>query len=609
VSEYLGQQGVSALSRVERHSHAVLGPSVFRHGLNVRCDRALTPSNFNALLRDSRRLQPEHRAELLMRHGKSLLRMHPFVMHCATTPLLREVKRLPEGCRAAPLGMVALTVLCREESAFPSPITELRELEAALMDLPVPLRVDALTVVMPDIPLERLNNSLVGIWLKSLVTSVSQVEHVWTLRNASRASFEPKAALGNVEQALRTAIGNLPADTPETLLVALSMPRRHLSADDAAKQYHCIINFAASHQGATATLAYIAAAELLPLLPSAACALVWHHILGHLSEGPPDLHCWLLESLVYGISNFLPAVQADYWKTLFGLTMMLPSSQERYIVFRQLCPALGAISVTLNVDLSITLVEACAEQEAPYRAHLLYLALVAAEPTERAWCAAGAHSEALPPDERPPVLHALAMTLDRAPDSLAAWQKILALALQLPVEEQGTVLLALTQALRLLPQAHVSPALALLLSHAKTLPREDRIAVLALLTRTLPDRGLSLSIFHAIRELPRLDRPLPLSSMAASIEQLHPGEALPAAWARILDATFELHPHDRLSPLIELDRTRKHLPLLTRWLADLKRKFKSSELPAVDAACLTAFRDEVAQQSKARFTSTRVRLQ
>lgn len=604
VSDYLGPADRSALSRVERHCHAQLGPSVFRQGLAVRSERASTLSNFHAVMRDSRRLQPEHRSAQLTQLGQSLLRMHPFVMGYATGPLLQEVKQLPEAVRAAPLGTAGVAILCRDGSALQDGVAELQELEAALMDLPVPLRVNALTALLRDIPLQPLSDPMIGTWVVKLVTNVARIEHVWQLRDASRADVGPKSALPHVEQALRLAIAELPANTPEALLVALAMPRGSLTAQQAEGQYRCLVDFAAQHPGTTAALGYIALAELLPVLPASYHSVSWLSTLQKLGKLPPQLHCWILESLAYGMPKHTPELHGAYWRFLFGLAMMLPSSEERYVVLRQLCHVQPALSVVQNGNISESLVALCAKQGPPYRATLLHLALVRGEPAQEAWCEAAALMD-LSPDERPRVLQALALTLDRAPEREVAWRAIFESALQLPPGEQGTVLSGLARTLHHLPQAGRQSALTKLLGHARKLPRKDRIAILELLAKTLQDSALSLEVFQAVRELPRLDRPLPLSGLAARIERLPSARQLSAAWKRILHETFELQPSDRLSPLIELDRTKRRLPMLTRWLAEFKQDRQLQGLPAVDAECLDAFR-HLAMQSRTR--SAQVRL-
>lgn len=604
VTDYLGPADSSALSRVERHCHARLGPAVFRQGLAVRSDRASTLSNFHAVMRDSRRLQPEHRSAQLTRLGRSLLRMHRFVMGYATGPLLQEVKQLPEAVRSAPLGTAAVAILCRDGSALESRAAELRELEAAFMDLPVPLRVDALTALLGDIRLQPLTDPLSGRWVAKLVTTVARIEHVWQLRDASRPDVGPKSALSNVERALRLAIAELPANTPEALLVALAMPRGSLTAQQAKGLFRCLVDFAAQHPGSTAALAYIALAELLPVLPASHRSVNWLGTLQKLGKLPAQLHCWILESLAYGMPKDTPELHQVYWRFLFGPVMMLPSSEERYVVLRQLCHVQPALAVVQNGDIRESLVALCAKQEQPYRATLLHLALVRGEPAQGPWCEAAALMD-LSPDERPRVLQALALTLDRAPQREVAWREIFESALQLPPGEQGAVLAGLARTMHRLPQASRQSALTRLLGHARKLPRKDRMAILELLAGALQDSALSLQVFQAVRELPRLDRALPLSGLAASLEQLPSDGQWSAAWKRILHETLELRPSDRLSPLIELDRTKMRLPMLTRWLAELKQDRQLQRLPTVDAACLDAFR-HLAMPPKS--SSTQVRL-
>ncbi|MGW7557048.1 hypothetical protein [Streptomyces rimosus] len=591
LAKYLDPEDIGALSRVEPHCRRLLGPTAFRHGMNVRGDRAVTLSNLDAVLRDSQRLPQAPRSEVLVRLGRSIRRMPPAMTISAAFPLLCAVERLPEAARPAPLGTVALAMLSCDElpaqGAMESRRRLYRRVQDALMELPVPLRVDALSAVLRDIPSERLIDPLAGNWLTAMVASALEVEHVWTLRSAARPAFEAPPAFRDAENALRRAIAALPADTPEALLIALAMPARPIDEQTAAQDFRSFIEFAAGHQGSAAALACIAAGQLLPWLPIETCVLAWQALIIKMAELPPDLRGWLLASLAHALPGLPPHRQADNWLGLFGFAVAeLPPAGERYIALRQLCHARDTIVVPRDVDLSSLLIEACAEQTLPFRPALLYLALVSGKPTEQAWRTAFGHAEALEHEQRHLVLQGLALTLEVAPDSGAAWEAILAIALELPVAEQGATLAALATAIRLLPRAQMDPALDRLLRAARQLPRQDRIELLALSSRLVIDSTLSQRLFHAIQALPRLDRPLPLASLAGNIQWLSPTAERPAAWQRMLEATLALHPNDRLPPLRELDSTRKRVPTRAGWLADWQWKRQCAALPAVDAAWL-----------------------
>lgn len=591
LAEYLGPEDIGTLSRVEPHCRRLLGALAFRHGMTIRSDRAVTLSNLDAVLRDSVRLPWEPRSEVLVRLGRSIRQMPPAMSISAAFSLLCAVERLPEAARPAPLGMVALAMLSCDESlpqgAMESRRQLYRRVQDALMELPVPLRVDALSVVLRDIPSQRLVDPLAGNWVTAMAASALEVKHVWTLRSAARPAFEAPPAFRDAEHALRRAIAALPADTPEALLIALAMPTRPIDEQTATQHFQCFIEFAARHEGSTAALACIAAAPLLPWLPIGNCVLGWHGLAMKVAELPHDLRGWLLASLAHALPGLPPHRQADDWMALFRFAVAeLPPAGERYIALRQLCHARDMIAVPRNVDLSSLLIEACAEQTLPFRPVLLYLALVAGKPTERTWRTALGHARALEHGERHLVLQGLALTLDVAPDSGAAWDAILAMTLQLPVQEQGAALSALANAMAHLPRTQVEPALDRLLEAARQLPRQDRIELLTLLSRLVVDSTLSQPVFHAIQALPRLDRPLPLAGLAASIERLHPATERPVAWQRMLKATLALHPNDRLLPLQELDSTRKRLPTRAGWLADWQWKRQCAALPRVDAVWL-----------------------
>lgn len=596
LAEYLGPEDIGALSRVERHCRRLLEAQAFRHGMAIRSDRAVTLSNFDAVLRDSVRLRSGPRSEVLVRLGRSIRRMPPAMRISAAFSLLRAVERLPEAARSAPLGTVVHAMLSCAE--FPAPGTEeyrrklYRRVQDALMQLPVPLRVDALALstVLRKIP-SVLVDRLVNKWITTMVASVLELKHVWTLRSAARPAFEAPPALRDAENALRQAIMGLPADTPEALLIALAMPTRPISVRTAEQDFRCFIEFAAGHEGSTAALACIAAAQLLPWLPMGSCVLGWHGLTMKVAELRHDLRGWLLASLAHALAGLPPHRQADEWLALFRFAAVnLPLAGERYIVLRQLCHARDMIVVPRNVDLSSLLIEACAEQPLPFRPVLLYLTLVCGKPTERAWRTAFGHAEALEHEERHLVLQGLALTLDVAPDSGAAWDAILAMALQLPVPEQGAALSALAKAMAHLAREQAEPALDRLLQAATQLPRQDRIELLTLMSRLVVDSTLSQRVFHAIQALPRLDRPLPLARLAATIEWLHPATERPATWQRILEATLALHPNDRLLPLRKLDSTRKGLPMRAGWLADWQWKRQCAALLGVDAVWLARSR-------------------
>ncbi|MCG5259658.1 hypothetical protein EM868_23195 [Cupriavidus gilardii] len=591
LAEYLGPRDLSALSRVEPHCLRLLEPMAFRHGIDVRSDRAVTPSNLDAVLRDSVRLQPGPRSEVLARLGRSICRMPPALSLSAAGSLLGAVERLPEAVRPAPLGTVVLAMLACDDllpsGAMQSRRQLYRRVQDALMDLPASLRVDALSVVLRDISSQRLAEPPVNNWLAAMVASTLEGEHIWTLRGAARPAFEAPPAFRDAENALRRAIAELPADTPEALLIAFAMPTRAIHRQTVTQHYDRFIEFAASHQGSSAALGHIAAAQLLPLLPPEDCLGGWHGAINKLGELPPDLRCWLLEALADALPGLPPQLQADYWLALYTLAMVhLRSSGERYIVLRQLCRVQNGIVGEHNIDLVTTLIDACAVQALPFRPVLLALALVSGERMVQAWNTALGHAEALEPEHRNLMLPALASTLDVAPDSGAAWDAILAMTLELPVHEQGAALSALANAMAHLPRDLVDPALLRLLQAARQLPRQDRIGLLALLSRLVLDSGLSQQVFHAIQGLPRLDRPVPLAGLAGNIERLHLATERPAAWQRIWEATLSLHPNDRLLPLMALDSTRNRLPTRAGWLADWQWKRQSSALPRADAIWL-----------------------
>lgn len=594
---YLGPRDISALSRVEPHCRRLLGPMAFRHGIDVRSDRAVTPSNLDAVLRDSVRLLPGPRAEVLARLGRSICRMPPALWLSAAGSLLGAVERLPEAARPAPLGMVALVMLACDDlppsCALESRRQLYRRVQDALMDLPVSLRVDALSVVLRDLPSQRMAEPPVNHCLAAMVASTLEVEQIWTLRSAARRTFEAPPAFRHADNALRRAIAALPADTPEALLMAFAMPTPAMQTQTATQHYERFIEFAASHEGSSAALGHIAAAQLLPLLPPEDCLVGWHGAIYKLGELPPDLHCWLLEALADALPGLPRELQADYWLTLYTLAMVHPrSSDERYIVLRQLCRVQNGIVGEHNIDLVTTLIDASAVQALPFRLILLPLALVSGEPRVQAWNTVLDQAEVLEPEQRNQVLPALALTLDRAPDSGAAWDAILAMTLELPVHEQGAALSALANAMAHLPREQVDSALDRLLEAAGPLPRRDRIDLLALLSRLVVDSGRWQQVFRAIQALPRLDRPLPLSSLADNIERLHTATEMTAAWRRIWEATLALHPNDRLLPLMALDSTRNRLPARGGWLADWQWKRQTAALPRTDAIWLdgSAFR-------------------
>ncbi|MBO4120873.1 hypothetical protein J5T34_09000 [Cupriavidus gilardii] len=594
---YLGPRDISALSRVEPHCRRLLGPMAFCHGIEVRSDRAVTPSNLDAVLRDSDPLQPGPRSEVLVRLGRSICRMPPALWLSAAGSLLRAVERLPVAARPAPLGMVALVMLACDDllpsGAMQSRRQLYRRVQDALMGLPVSLRVDALSVLLRDLPSQRMAEPPVNHWLAAMVASTLEVEQIWTLRDAARPTFEAPPAFRHADNALRRAIAALPADTPEALLFAFAMPTRAMHTQTVTQHYERFIEFAASHQGSSAALGHIAAARLLPLLPPEDCLLGWDDVLMKLNELPPDLHCWLLEALADALPGLPPELRADYWLVLYTLAMArLRSDGERYIVLRQLCRVQNGIVGEHNIDLVITLINASAVQALPFRLILLPLALVTGEPRVLAWNMVLDHAEALEPEQRNQALPALASTLDRAPDSGAAWDAILAMTLELRVHEQGAALSALANAMVHLPREQVNSALDRLLEAAGRLPRQDRIDLLALLSRLVVESGLWQQVFHAIQALPRLDRPLPLASLADNIERLHTATEMTAAWQRIWEATLALHPNDRLLPLMALDSTRKRLPTRGSWLAEWQWKRQLSALPRADAVWLdrSAFR-------------------